>query len=529
MELRDAASNIGLKVALGRDKSLLIPCAGSFRPDRVNFPSDLEVQTDGNFEFLGCPIGTPEHCRAHTAKRVGKACELLRAIGELPDPAVALILLRHCASFGKLVYSARVVPHTFHATTMASFDEAVRDCLESFLCTSIAADDWKLASLSTKSCGLGLRHTSVHCSAAFLASGQNTRTLCRKLDPAYTQQLDNPTSPASLATAGFNSLVTPEDQLEPIPDGHSQRELSCRVDSKALQDMRATAALGDSARRAHLEVTGAPRAGTWLHTKPSINTGGYMDPLLFQTSILRWLQMSIFEEDGVCRLCDGVLDKYGDHCLVCPCGGDRTKRHNLLRNCVFHTAVSAGLNPELEKPGLLQPRPALGGAPENGNVLPPSSNARRPADVFLPRWRRGTPIALDFAVTSGLRDIPASIRDASSALTSYEDFKRSHLDTDALCNAEGFTFCPMVVEAVGGAWGLAATKVFNELAKTKSIITGEPVDSLVAQLYQNLGTILHRENARSIVKRMCTSKRTPDTILAAATSPQNRADDADGA
>ena len=33
------------------------------------------------------------------------ACKILDAIGEPPDPQVALLLLRHCCSFGKLVYS----------------------------------------------------------------------------------------------------------------------------------------------------------------------------------------------------------------------------------------------------------------------------------------------------------------------------------------------------------------------------------------------------------------------------------------
>ena len=141
--------------------------------------------------------------------------------------------------------------------------------------------------------------------------------------------------------------------------------------------------------------------------------------------------MPIFEADGICSLCDGVLDKYGDHCLVCPCGGDRTRRHNFLRNVVFHYAASSGLAPELEKPGLLQPRPFTGPVAEDGSK-PTDPEARRPADVYLPRWRRGTPLALDFAVTSGLRNIPASIQDPAIAVTSYEDFKRNHLDTERM-------------------------------------------------------------------------------------------------
>jgi len=195
----------------------------------------------------------------------------------------------------------------------------------------------------------------------------------------------------------------------------------------------------------------------------------------------------------------------------------------MLRNYVFHYARSAGLNPELEKPGLLQPRPALGSLAEDGSK-PSNPEARRPADVFLPRWRRGTPIALDFAVTSGLRDVQACIREPQSALTTYEDFKRGHLDTERLCAEDGYAFCPMIMEAVGGAWGSAAVAVFSELAKAKSLLTGESPDALLGELYQNLGTILRRENARAIIKRAGSYTRVADEVLAAATTLQSPED-----
>ena len=53
-------------------------------------------------------------------------------------------------------------------------------------------------------------------------------------------------------------------------------------------------------------------------------------------------------------------------------------------------------------PGLLPPRLYCVSAPENGGAGSLDSNKRRPADVYLPRWRRGGPAAVDFAVTSGL-------------------------------------------------------------------------------------------------------------------------------
>ena len=65
------------------------------------FPRGITYRNDGNFEFLGGPIGSEEFCNSHTQERVDKAMELLTALGELPDPQVALTLLRQCASFGK--------------------------------------------------------------------------------------------------------------------------------------------------------------------------------------------------------------------------------------------------------------------------------------------------------------------------------------------------------------------------------------------------------------------------------------------
>ena len=52
-----------------------------------------------------------------------------------------------------------------------------------------------------------------------------------------------------------------------------------------------------------------------------------------------------------------------------------------------------------------------------------------------------------------------SAEDGSYATKAYEDFKRSHLETESLCREEGITFIPMICEADGGGWGPAAHKV----------------------------------------------------------------------
>lgn len=95
------------------------------------------------------------------------------------------------------------------------------------------------------------------------------------------------------------------------------------------------------------------------------------------------LRLAVSTEDVACPLCDGAADKFGDHARVCPCGGDRVKRRNELRNLVVARSKTVGLQPEIEKANLLPPRPELSGGAEDGSTGS-GSGGRRPADVWLP-------------------------------------------------------------------------------------------------------------------------------------------------
>ena len=167
----------------------------------------------------------------------------------------------------------------------------------------------------------------------------------------------------------------------------------------------------------------------------------------------------------------------------------------------------------------MQPRPLVGSNQEDGSSRT-SENFRRPADVYLPRWRRGAPAALDFAVTSGLRSdiVSRSALDGSASTKAYENFKRSHLNTEQACQEEGISFIPMICEADGGGWGPAAHKVWSELAKNKALASGEQDSTIVSRLLQSLGLILHRENARAVLRRSprSVSHECSDLLAAAA-------------
>ena len=247
-------------------------------------------------------------------------------------------------------------------------------------------------------------------------------------------------------------------------------------------------------------------AGIWLHAIPSEALGTKVAPNLYIPMLQRRLRMPVFDDPFFCPLCDGVMDIWGDHALTCACGGDRTKRHNLVRNAGVRLATTAGWRPEPEKPGLLRPRPTQGNRCEDGSEGREDGRgpeARRPADIFVPRWDLGGSAALDFAVTSGLRTdmLEQTAADGCSGILAYEHFKNSYLDTATHCASEGVKFIPMVVEAHSGAWGPNASKVWLRLGKAISIISGESTALEALRAKQNLGLILHRETARAILRR----------------------------
>ena len=498
---KGAALDIGLE--FNNSKCEIIPTAGlNCSLNKDFFPEDIIYREDGNFELLGGPIGSKEFCNLHTQKRVDKAKEVLSALGELPDPQVAFILLRHCASFSKLVYSLRVVPHHKHKAVLQQFDNAIRDCIESFLCCSLSNTEWTLATLSTKMGGLGLRSTEHHSPAAFISSQTACHELCTKLDPNHSWDPNIPQTDSFKALRDFNDRVSPDNKLQ-FDDNTCPRQqtLSHAIDSHTLESIREFNK-NDVRFQAHLNHTSASGAGLWLHSIPSKALNTHTDGQLFRIMVQRWLRVQLYEEEFHCPYCDEIVDRYADHCLTCACGGDRTKRHNLLRNEVFYLCNSSGLSPELERPGLLELRPLIGVTQESGARRDPNVN-RRPADVYIPRWRRGAPAALDLAVTSGLRNdlVTKSAEDGSAAVNAYEDFKRTYLNTEAICQQEGITFIPLVCEADGGGWGPAAHRVWSVLAKYKSVRTGEQDSTIATHLLQSLGLILHRENARAILRR----------------------------
>ena len=82
---------------------------------------------EGNFYFLGIPVGSPEFCREYLVnKAVEMAEDSLDAITHLKDPQVALSLIRHCIGFCQMFTPYEQPQHLNFGISVGAVDIAVK-------------------------------------------------------------------------------------------------------------------------------------------------------------------------------------------------------------------------------------------------------------------------------------------------------------------------------------------------------------------------------------------------------------------
>ena len=105
----------------------------------------------------------------------------------------------------------------------------------------------------------------------------------------------------------------------------------------------------------HLSLNRIPWAGAWLSGLPD-STESHIPAPLFRVSLRRRLRIPVRTQDTNCTLCGQFMDKWGDHALVCGCGGDRVTRHNLVRDVVHSAATLEQSSRSLGSSSLVTPR-----------------------------------------------------------------------------------------------------------------------------------------------------------------------------
>ena len=144
----------------------------------------------------------------------------------------------------------------------------------------------------------------------------------------------------------------------------------------------------------------------------------------------------------------------------------------------------------------------------------------------MPRWCDNGPVALDFAVTCGLRgdQLHHSANDHTHALTECEDFKKNYLSTAQQCELQGLQFTPMAVDAHGGGWGAAAKEAFKIIAREHANQTGTSASMATSRLAQRISITLEWENAHAILRRLSSIGEDADVLVNSAAWREDRED-----
>ena len=117
--------------------------------------------------------------------------------------------------------------------------------------------------------------------------------------------------------------------------------------------------------------------------------------------------------------------------MGCGGNGDRIFRHDSIRDAIFSVAQSAALAPRKEAPSLI-----------------PSSR-RRPADIYLPNWKRGQSAALDITVISTMQQLMQAGAASTPGYALHVGEERKMAAHAEACRSVGVHFVPIVAETLG--------------------------------------------------------------------------------
>ena len=193
-------------------------------------------------------------------------------------------------------------------------------------------------------------------------------TACRGLDANYGAT-GLASHAAVLQAAAAVNLRLPQPVAPHLLLGMKQKSVTVLLDKAGWQQQLAsTSVVG----RAVLHSEAEPGGRAWLAAVPCGRKR--LEAAAFVIELRQRLGLADASADAFCPCCEGVLDRFSLHAGTCVAGGERTQRHNAVRDLLAAWAERAGFRPELEKPGLLLPQ-----RPDDTRVA-----HRRPADIYLP-------------------------------------------------------------------------------------------------------------------------------------------------
>jgi hypothetical protein len=395
---------------------------------------------------LGTPFGSEAAIRQFLSETRAKHHALLQRLALLPDPQVALSLLRYCLGAQKVNHLLRVLHSSNSKTFAEETEEDLRFTLDCVLGTCLPDAAWRQSCLPIRMGGLGIQNPSVTQHAAYFSSALaeysgafspdgETATPLDSLWFAAGELYGQTESPELSQWLAQHALPAPaqvnKDQL------FSQHYWAEKVHLQMQKNLVADAPLRDKVR---LTSEGHKHAGAWLSVVPNSNLGFHFDKAeyLLLTHFHLGLPLLPAAAAGTpCDQCGQPLDVFGDHLVSCRHAG-AWKRHNSFCDAVAAVAESIGVLKDTEVE---------------------VSGRERPADLLIAHWSHGRDAAVDPTIIHSLN--PSHPWDPKhSAMEKAEAAK--HVKSDEPCAQANLGFVPVAADTFG-AYGLEGERFLAQL------------------------------------------------------------------
>ena len=431
-------------------------------------------------ELLGSPIvGSDDFFQDFFKTKIDKILLTQSRLCDLDDPQVELQLLRSCLGMCKLNHLLRTTPFGEADCQLQRFDTGLRHSLQLITRSSISDSSWIQATLPARLGGLGLREASCSAAAAFLGSCNSSRELIAQLlSTTYFAQAI--AIPGEDAARSYLSDLLHTFCIDLNDPGLSQHGLQSHLDSSTLTFLKSVSSIRDQARLSSLAT---PHTGAWHRAIPNPKLGLSMSREEFVTGIRVYLGLQLFPSPpNVVRCsCGHILDVYGDHLLGCGNKGLRIKRHNTLRDVIFHYLLSDNKASKIE---------------QTCN----SNNNKRPGDLYHPDFLEGRPAYFDVSVRNSLQPsyiVHAATNPGVAAEAGEEEKDAKH---DADVTNTGCSFYPLVVETLG-LWSQSSLKILKVIATRSAVLQNISLSQAVNNLHEQISVRLWQFHARMILDR----------------------------
>ena len=406
--------------------------------------------------------------------------DVMERLHVLEDPHIEFTILRACVGAVKFSYALRGVPPTPTVLKVAQdADTFIRKALERILQDGVTHDAWTQAGLAPSFGGMGVRHCEDIAHAAFIGSSLDSASLTLRLlgkrsmvvpglqqaAQGYVDFRTGSQVPLGTGILICNLAHNPisDDALGNVPK-KAQQYLQEPLDKMRFDELRQQAAGND---RDRLDACKRDHASAWLSCFPIRNLGLHLAPAEFTTASRFWL---------------GLTNRVENRAILRP-GVGMYGRHHALQECMLSLCATSGVTARRE-------------------VLIDTSG-QRPADVYLPSFSRGMPVAIDITVSHPSQSTTITGDDVANGMSASVKAALDKVDLKnrkytAQCQSRGVVFQAVAVCTFGG-WLQDGDALVSSLASRAANRSGGVPGTVLAQFRQRLSITLWRSNARQIL------------------------------